>query len=197
MWRGSLTGPGRDARANMRIALVQRAPSWRLDVRATGTNHERCRVCPATGAVVSVDPRQFAASRRNYMPFDEQQRRYRYTLVLPGHGGADRWPRALGGNQVALRAEPTAEMWFDHALRPGEHYVALRGDPERAVDELERDAPAAAAIARAARAFHDARLTRAGILDWWAAALFSLPPTCKLGRDVPPPCPALEGYKDS
>lgn len=197
IWRGSLTGPGNNALTNDRIALVQEPSSKWLDVRATSTNCTRCRVCPATGNIVSVNPKNFCASRQHYVPFATQQEKYRYNIVLCGHGAPDRWPRALEGNQVVLRKPFEHTMWFDHAVTPDQHYILMRDNPATVVQQLEQNVARARDIARAAQSFSQTRFSKDGILDWWQTALFALPPTCKTGRNVSSPCPILEGYRHS
>lgn len=176
IWRGSLTGPGNSAQVNPRLALLALRSKW-LDARCTSTNHERCRVCPVSKHVCSIDPTPFGKHvRSNFIPYKQQQEDYMVQVVVPGHAQAHRWPAALAGNQVVVRVQSEHTMWIDDVAIPGTHYV-LAHTPDQ-VPALTQaaccDVKGAAAMAQAALTL-STRWTVDGIVDWWVMALSALP----------------------
>jgi hypothetical protein len=198
VWRGSLTGPGAEYCSNARVALLMQPPD-RLDVAATGANADRDRVDAIsgcmTGSAAACRGGHIPTGRGNFIPFDEQARRYRYVIVLDGHGAPDRWHPSLRCGQVVLRPAESLVMspctLMDDVVKPGVHFVPLRrrdaADAADAVGQLEQDVPRAEGIAAAAGQLWQERLTVDGILDCWEMLLHALPVTAREARRPPAP----------
>lgn len=180
VWRGSLTGPGNTAGANPRLALLSVRSPW-VDAKCTSTNHERCRVCPLSQRVCSIDPTPHGNVRANFIPYHIQQENYMAQVVVAGHAEAHRWPAALAGNQVVVRVQSEHRMWIDDVALPGEHYLRAHTphDVPAVVSAALSDVPRARQLARAAQDLSQRWTTVRGIVDWWHMALGALPASCR------------------
>lgn len=172
IFRGSLTGTGSCPKTNQRIALLMRHDGHDLDLRGTGANR-RYRYCPLQRAIV-VPSCDLDVGKQWYMPLHLQQERYRYSITIDGHSGADRLAALAGGGQIILKvAAPhhalCPDTWASLRMHAWEHYVPVQKDMSDLRDSLSWVRASDDARSRILRNCDMwAASERKRILQWWA-----------------------------
>lgn len=172
VFRGSLTGTGGHAGTHQRLALLQQHDGLHLDLRGTGASR-RFRRCPIEKRIVIPDKGTLDVGRHHFMPLYEQQAKYRYTVSIDGHSGADRLASLAGGNQVILKVDPPThalcpDTWASQRMHAWEHYLPVEKrmgdlrqrlqwarDNERVCERLRRNCAIWAAEEKQA------------VIQWW------------------------------
>jgi hypothetical protein len=172
IFRGSLTGAGGHAGTNQRIALLHMHDGEHLDLRGTGAS-QRLRRCPLEKSVVMPHYGHLDVGRRNFIPLAEQQERYRYTVTIDGHSGADRLAALAGGNQVVLKVAPPLhalcpDTWASQRMHAWEHYLPVcrqMTDLRERLQWARQHPDECARLRRNCSAW--ASEERASVLQWW------------------------------
>lgn len=172
VFRGALTGAGGCAGTHQRLALLHMHDGQHLDLRGTGANR-RLRRCPIRKCVTIPDSSGLDVGRHHYIPLHEQQERYRYSLTIDGHSGADRLAALAGGGQCILKVTPPAhalcpDTWASQRMHAWEHYLPVCRELTDLRQQLHwaREHPDECARIRrncAAWASHE----HARVLQWW------------------------------
>lgn len=181
LWRGAATGAAplfnsstnepRTPRA-LAVALSKRRPDL-LDAQFAGR-----------GSLSFLSNDREVARRMGYgdgptghLTWEEQQQRYRATLVLDGNTVADRLPFLLFTMTAIIKQEsPLREAWYD-LLRPYVHYIPVRHDLADLEGQIEwalANASRLQQIARNAAQLAMRHLSRRGQLCHWLAVMRKL-----------------------
>ena len=107
----------------------------------------------------------------------QQQSRYKYIINVNGHVRAFRLSYELGMGSVILTAKTHYYLWFEHILKPYEHYVPIKEDISDLISQLEwceTNQEKCEKIAENARNFYEKYLCREGILDYLQKSLITV-----------------------
>lgn len=173
VFRGSLTGAGGNRHTNQRIALLHCHDGTNFDFRGTGASR-RLRRCPLEKAIVMPDHTGLHVSRRHYIPLHEQQERYRYTVCIDGHSGADRLAALAGGDQCIIKISPPVhalcpDTWASERMYAWEHYIPVchqMKDLCTRLAWLRRHPDVCKRLRYNCKSW--AAQERASVLQWWA-----------------------------
>ena len=105
-----------------------------------------------------------------YLSLPDLVAKFAFLIDVEGLGYSGRLKYLLFSGRPVLLAERPQKEWFHGDLVPWTHYVPVRRDLGDLVDRARwcvREPRAAAAVGAAARAFAEARLTRAAALARW------------------------------
>ena len=180
IFRGSLTGTGSCSYTNQRIALLMRHDGRNLDLRGTGANR-RYRYCPLQRRIVVPSGGNLDIGRHHLMPLHVQQERYRYSITIDGHSGADRLAALADGGQIIFKVNAPyhalcPETWASQRMHAWEHYIPVQRDMSDLLDNLAWARGNRDACNRILRICDTwAASERNRILQWWvdAAAAFN------------------------
>lgn len=176
VWRGSSTGLGTTPEMNPRLKLAMmgrtRDPDsgeLLLDAGLTKLNtrprkHEHAEY--------------FDTLQGHYalVPFltPKQQQQFKYIVCVDGHSRAFRLGRDLASGSVVLLSASDYRLWFEHWLRPYEHYVPVNGNLDNLLERIrwcrEHDEECAQIARNAARFYADV-CSRAAICRYTIALL--------------------------
>ena len=131
IFRGTATGCGFTYNSNMRLKATElsKKHSNILDAGITG-NQPKLKLHAIDG-VGYVKPIKFIQK----IPFVEQSK-YKYILHLDGNVAAYRLAKSLLFNSVVLLQETGSRLWFQHLLKPWEHYVPIKDDLSDLIEKI-------------------------------------------------------------
>lgn len=173
VFRGSMTGAGGRVHTNQRMALLQLHDGHNFDMRGTGRN-ARWRYCPLEKKIVMPQTMQHVGQRYR-IPLHKQQEKYKYTVTIDGHSGADRLAALMGGRQCILKVDSPChalcpDTWASERMFAWEHYVPIKRNLSNLKANLNWAREAHAARARMLQQCDTwASKERATILSWWEA----------------------------
>jgi hypothetical protein len=131
IFRGTATGCGFTYNSNMRLKASELSKKYSniLDAGITG-NQPKLKLHSIDG-VGYVKPIKFIQK----IPFSEQSK-YKYILHLDGNVAAYRLGKSLLFNSVVLLQETGSRLWFQHLLKPWEHYVPIKEDLSDLIEKI-------------------------------------------------------------
>ena len=171
VFRGSATGAG-IAEQNQRIMLCLLATRHQdlLDCKLTAIN-QRDRICPKTGEMCYLSSMGSCldVGKHNYMS-EEDQQKYKYSIVVDGWSAADRVGSVLGSGSLMLLIDPMpfqkTKIWFYDKLQEDVHYVRVYSDLSNLVgviETLNKNPKKTQSIVDAASVFFDNHLSTKGM----------------------------------
>ncbi len=136
VFRGSGTGCGFTVKSNPRFKaayLSQLFPELLnagiVNMTSTLKIHEVEGVGYNTFETVGIKP-------VNKIPFDDQTK-YKYILHLDGNVAAYRLSETLMSGSCILLQESGSRMWFQHLMKPYEHYIPVKDDLSDLIEQIQ------------------------------------------------------------
>jgi len=167
VFRGSNTGIGTTIENNPRLKLCHLFANHPLfDVGITSWN-QRYRKVYGQPEITQTDTKQY-----NFIvkPLSlNEQSNYKYIIHIQGHVQAYRLSMELASYSVVLLVESKYKLWYEHLLKPWEHYVPISedlSDLEEKVNWCVKNDDLCKNIALNARKFYEIRLTRKGCMEY-------------------------------
>jgi hypothetical protein len=188
VFRGSSTGCGVtvDTNPRLKIAFLAKTPQGKkyLDAGITSWNL-RPRKLMGNPYLQTIEKEQ--------LPFWEEktdglvngmspldQSKYKYIVNIDGHVSAFRLSLEMSMGSVVLLVESKYRMWFHKFLVPYEHFVPVKGDLSDLFSQIEwcvQNDDKCRQIAKNAKQFYDAFLTKKGVLDYMQKLLIIMKKT--------------------
>ena len=177
VFRGGSTGQGVTCETNPRLKLASISHDL-LDVGISNWNLRPRVVRRESGKAVLSTIRLEELEFNLKEPISRQQQsRYKYIINVNGHVRAFRLSYELGMGSVVLAAKTHYHLWFEHILKPYEHYVPIKEDLSDLISQLEwceTHQEKCTEIANGARNFYERYLCKKGILDYLQQSLITI-----------------------
>jgi hypothetical protein len=167
VFRGSNTGIGTNIENNPRLKLCHLFGKHPLfDVGITSWNQRYRKVYGQT-EITQTNPKQY-----NFIvkPLTlNEQSNYKYIIHVQGHVQAYRLGMELASYSVILMVESKYKLWYEHLLKPWEHYVPVSedlSDLEEKVNWCIQNDELCKTISLNARKFYETYLNRKGCMEY-------------------------------
>lgn len=134
VFRGNPTGCGTSSKTNMRIRLAEmmKANSKFLDVGLIKTSNNMPRFDPIDGlGLIKVD-----ASPVDKIDMQEQGK-FKYIIHIDGNVAAYRLLKTMLLGSVILKVEGKYNLWVEHLLQDGIHYISVKEDLSDLIEKIE------------------------------------------------------------